>query len=181
MKMKPINDIWCGPIATEYRAGGITTERGLQAALYCAIRAGLPELSIFVEPSLMYNKSGGPRFRPDLVLCECNTIVLIGEIKFVPNWYPEFALDLEKLKEFDTVGRDTEHKLEIDPTTGTFTDTSHQITGETNYAFFVVGRSESKGIDRKSMQPLLDSSFSQRFSLFYGKVDPPDRAVFRVE
>ncbi len=171
MCLEKISKLWEHDIASDYASGKITTERALQAALYSHIRWHCPELQIYVEPGMFYYENGGPSAKPDLVLCSKAKIILVAEIKFMPHWYPRYKDDLAKLKRFASEGTDIGHKLQIDPKTGSFTGKSHRITSKTKYAFFVVGRNDSEGAQRDSMQSLLEpNQFEKNFALFYGRI-----------
>ncbi len=177
-----INKIWCGSIARDYKAGQITTERCLQAALYCAIRSELKEIEVYVEPGLMYYDKGSPRYRPDIVLCNSEQILLIGEIKFMPHWYPEFKPDIKKFAAYAGDGRSKKHELRIDPKTGCYTEDLHQITGTTQYAFFVVGRSDSEAVCSESIRSVIDTDkLNKRVSLYFGTTHPERDPEFGFE
>lgn len=173
--------LWRKEVAANYSDGKITTERALQAVLYMLIRSRLPEVEVFVEPGLMYYDAGSPRFRPDIVLCHGTTIELFCELKFVPHWHPNYYDDLDKLARLSREGTETEHKLRIDPKSGTFGDNvPHEVSRDTQYAFMVIGRADSHAVVRESLRERI-GALDSRFSLFYGRISPPAKPEFGVE
>ncbi len=171
MCLEKISKLWQHDVASDYASGMITTERALQAVLYSHIRRHCPELQIYVEPGMLYYENGVPSAKPDLVLCSKEKIILVAEIKFVPHYYPPYKEDITKLKRFFSEGANIGHKLQIDPRTGTFTGKPYAISSKTKYAFFVVGRNDSEGVHRDSIQRLLQpSDFEKKFALFYGRI-----------
>ena len=111
MELDWLEDAWCTGIASEYRKGCITTERALQAEIFRQIRTISPEVRVFVEPGILYYEGGGPQFRPDLILCNDNTVQLVAEIKFQPHWYPNYVQDINKLASISKSGITTGFKI----------------------------------------------------------------------
>ena len=182
MDVDAIGDLWTTRIAREYCGGRITTERCLQAAIYAEIRASMPELDVYVEPGMMYYEKGGPRFRPDIVLCRTKNIDLLGEIKFMPHWHPDYLGDWEKLITMGTEGRTKNHELKIVPETGEFSGTHHRITDATIYAFFVVGRYDADAVKPEPIKQVLRAKkFKRHCYLFYGRIKPELAPKFGYE
>ena len=76
----------------DYLTGTIAWESDLQASIYRALRIRCPDASVFLEARMLPGES-----RIDLVLCEASVVRLIAEIKFVPQGYPEWKPDIQKL------------------------------------------------------------------------------------
>ncbi|HET6424144.1 MAG TPA: hypothetical protein VFG20_10700 [Planctomycetaceae bacterium] len=84
----------------DYDARRINSERTLQAALWAHLTAILRKDPIrkhqrlFLEP--IFRVEAGTVY-PDLVICNCRTIIGVVEIKYLPRARPKFSKDLKTL------------------------------------------------------------------------------------
>lgn len=172
MDLNKVQSCWHGVIAREYRDGRIINERTLQALLYGQLREAYPELETYIEPGLKYREGGGPRFRPDIVVCSSTAVLMFAEIKFLPHWYPDVSKDLRTLASLD-VERGEEHELRIDPQTGQFMEHAHAVTDATRFALFIVGRGEAEAVDADWVRRHEDArQIADRLAIFYGRISP---------
>lgn len=170
-----IVDIWNDEIAASYRSGRIATERTLQGEIYrrlCESGVG----TVYLEPALAYIERGGPKYRPDLVIGNGESISLIGEIKFLPHWYPDYRKDLHKLA---AIASEVESaNLEITSSTGA-SCSPHRIDPETEYALLFVGKSDSACMDLGNVRrDAANLGIKGNLWIFIGQSDAPVRPHF---
>ena len=73
-----------------------------------------PAASVFLEAGMLAGESGATR-PTDVVLCEDSDVRLIAEIKFVPQGYPEWEQDIQKLNAITQLDKNKGHEFLIDP------------------------------------------------------------------
>ena len=168
MDMEMLTRAWRDSVAQEYMTGEIANERSLQAALYEGLRrAGAKR--VFIEPCLDYYESGGPRYRPDLVIGDAGRVKLIAELKFVPHWYVECDDEVSKFGKISQIetGR---VNLMIQPENGDAAG-EHEIDSETEYALFIVGQKGSPALNLSTLRHAIDEIKHPRsLWLFYGQI-----------
>ena len=88
-------DAWTDTIESDYMAGRINSEHGLQAVYYCKLRKSLPmDRGILVEPSLNIN---GQTVIPDIVITWKGRVVAVIELKYKPKGSPTFIKDVRNM------------------------------------------------------------------------------------
>lgn len=122
-----------------YRRGRINSERTLQAILHAHLSNALPDHLVMCEPMLA--APGGFKVAPDLVLAEGRRIVLVAEIKFKPQAYPEFKEDLNKLSLYG--GNFGPIFLSVEPKTGHFTSDEFIFSDDCVLAFLSISRHDA--------------------------------------
>lgn len=138
-----------------YDQGKVNTECTLHSFLYAKLLDELPDCTVLCEPQLNLNRHG--IFIPDIVVLKDNQIVMVVEIKFVPEGYPVFEMDIAKLQ---TIGLNEEgagHKLLLNPKTGILLESSASISSECILCFAVVGRSDARAVCLEDLQAALAS------------------------
>ena len=167
---------WKETVAAHYRTGTIAWESDLQASIYRALRCICPDASVFLEARMLPDES-----RIDLVLCEDLDIRLIAEIKFVPQGYPEWERDIQKLNEIAQLDRNKGHGFLIDPATGHFSGEKHHVNPDTRYAFIAVGRDDAVAVDLKKIENKFGALGLPLFSLCFGRIRPGADPYFAVQ
>ena len=123
----------------------------------------------------------GRNRRTDLVLCEDLDVRLIAEIKFVPQGYPEWEQDIQKLNAIAQLDKNKGHEFLIDPANGHFSGEECCVKRDTLYAFIAVGRNDSKAVHLKNIEPTLGAHVRPLFSLCFGRIRPGEKPDFGVE
>ena len=119
--------------------------------------------------------------RIDLVLCKARVVRLIAEIKFVPQRYPQWKRDIQKLNAIAQLDKNKGHEFLIDPATGKFSGKKHHVNSDTRYAFIAVGRADSEAVHLKNIEPTLGAHVRPLFSLCFGRIRPGEKPDFGVE
>ena len=171
---------WKETVKEDYLNGTIATERDLQASIYRVLRIKSPAASVFLEAGMLAGESGATR-PTDLVLCEDSDVRLIAEIKFVPQGYPEWEQDIQKLNAIAQLDKNKGHEFLIDPANGHFSGEERCVKRDTLYAFIVVGRNDSKAVHLKNIEPTLGAHVRPLFSLCFGRIRPGEKPDFGVE
>ena len=172
-----LEDAWKKTVKEDYLNGAIATERDLQASIYRALRSRCPDASVFLEAGMLAGESGATR-PTDLVLCEGRVVRLIAEIKFVPQGYPRWGRDIQKLNAIAQLDRYEGHEFVIDPFNGQFSGEKHHVKPDTRYAFIAVGRDNSKAVYLEDIKHALALPL---FSLCFGRIQPGAKPYFDVE
>ena len=119
--------------------------------------------------------------RIDLVLCKARVVRLIAEIKFVPQGYPQWKRDIQKLNAIAQLDKNKGHEFLIDSATGKFSGKKHHVNSDTRYAFIAVGRDDSEAVHLKNIEPTLGAHVRPLFSLCFGRIGPGEKLDFGVE
>ena len=167
---------WKETVAADYLTGTIAWESDLQASIYRALRIRCPDASVFLEARMLPGES-----RIDLVLCEASVVRLIAEIKFVPQGYPEWKPDIQKLNAIAQLDRHEGHEFLIEPANGQFSGEKHYVNPDTRYAFIAVGRADAEAVDLKSIETEFGALGLPLFSLCFGRIRPGAKPYFGVE
>ena len=167
---------WKETVAADYLTGTIAWESDLQASIYRALRIRCPDASVFLEARML---PGEPRI--DLVLCEASVVRLIAEIKFVPQGYPEWKPDIQKLNAIAQLDRHEGHEFLIEPANGQFSGEKHYVNPDTRYAFIAVGRDDAEAVDLKSIETEFGALGLPLFSLCFVRIRPGAKPYFGVE
>ena len=162
-----LEDAWKETVAADYLTGAIAYESDLRASIDRALRIKCPDASVFLEARMLPGES-----RIDLVLCEDSVVRLIAEIKFVPQGYPEWERDIQKLNEIAQLDSCEGHKFKIEPANGQFSGEKHYVNPDTRYAFIAVGRDDADAVDLKSIETELGALVLPLFSLCFGRIRP---------
>ena len=165
-----LEDAWKETVAADYLTGAIAYESDLQASIDWALRSRCPDASVFLEAKML--PGHGRNRRTDLVLCEDLDVRLIAEIKFVPQGYPEWERDIQKLNEIAQLDSCEGHKFKIEPANGQFSGEKHYVNSDTRYAFIAVGRDDADAVDLKSIETELGALVLPLFSLCFGRIRP---------
>jgi hypothetical protein len=158
-------------IRIDYEIGNINSERCMQAAYYYALRsdANKPkDLRIFIEPEINF---GSSRY-PDIVVCENHFIRAIIELKFTPHGYANFEIDLEKLIDFSTK-IESPFPLEIDPSSGRWSDKKYIIFPETWFVFAAICRYDARAVSAPDISTRIPSRSGIKFLHQRGRVGIP--------
>ena len=151
-------------VGETYRSGSMVYERGLQAALYEALRGEFRERRVVVEPR--WGEQPNVQV-PDLVIVSQNYISDIFELKFTPHWQlpiGEIDDDIRKL-----LGYRGEQHVTLDPLTGQWDDEPLPIRADCRRHIVVVARANSPAV--------LPENIPDQLILWYGRihVDPNRR------
>jgi len=121
-------------IGDDYKKGLINSERCLQSALYMRFRNNLisPD-KIFVEPVIDYYENNMPKFKPDLVICKNKEFTALIEIKFSPNWEPNYINDMTKINKILNQDEDKGYYAARKPITGDWEDNDYTFSFNTKY------------------------------------------------
>ena len=119
--------------------------------------------------------------RIDLVLCKARVVRLIAEIKFVPQGYPQWEQDIQKLNAIAQLDKNKGHEFLIDPATGKFSGKKHHVNSDTRYAFIAVGRDDAVAVDLKKIENKFGALGLPLFSLCFGRIGPGEKLDFGVE
>ena len=167
---------WKKTVASHYRTGTIALESDLQASIYRALQSRCPDASVFLEARMLPDES-----RIDLVLCKARVVRLIAEIKFVPQGYPQWKRDIQKLNAIAQLDKNKGHECLIDSATGKFSGKKYHVNSDTRYAFIAVGRDDSKAVHLKNIEPTLGAHVRPLFSLCFGRIRPGEKPDLGVE
>ena len=170
---------WKETVAAHYRTGTIAWESDLQASIYRALQSRCPAASVFLEARMLPGHDRNRR--TDLVLCEDLVVRLIAEIKFVPQDYPQWEQDIQKLNAIAQLDKNKGHEFLIDPANGHFSGEECCVKRDTLYAFIAVGRNDSKAVHLASIKPTLGAHVRPFFSLCFGRIRPGAEPDFGVE
>jgi hypothetical protein len=147
-----LNAAWAKAML-QYDQGKVNSECTLHSYLYSQLLLALPECIILCEPQLNIPRYGV--FVPDIVVLKEDQIVVVMEIKFVPQGYPVFELDIAKMQ---TIGIDedgADHHLLLDPATGKFLTKKSRISKACLLCFAVIGRSDAKAVCADNLKAAL--------------------------
>ena len=171
---------WKETVEAHYLTGTIAWESDLQALIYRALQSRCPDASVFLEARMLPDESK----RIDLVLCKDSDVRLIAEIKFVPQGYPKWERDIQKLNaiaQLAQLDRYEGHRFLIDPANGHFSGEKHHVNPDTRYAFIAVARDDADAVDLESIKPTLGALVRPLFSLCFGRIRPGADPDFGVE
>ena len=130
-------------VRQEYETGAMVVEAGLQAALYCQLRRGLPNDQIVVEPTW---QQGGD-IRHDLVVVSGEgTITDIFELKFVPQGYPCWENDIDRLLYYVGNEQNMMYPVGLNPRDGTW-GRHLPVQGNCRLHFVAVGRHDAVAVN----------------------------------
>ncbi len=136
--------IWEDAISRLYKKGIIHNERQLQGYLFkYLVDATIDKYQIWVEPDVIIDSK---TYKPDMIITESNTnkIVSFIEIKYLPNYYPKYKKDIEKLTLYESAK--STFNLSIDPFTGKYDHIEYSKDNNCLYCFFVVGNKDSEAV-----------------------------------
>ncbi|MDE0193896.1 MAG: hypothetical protein OXQ90_21295 [Gammaproteobacteria bacterium] len=150
IELDQFRGIW-DAVRQEYQKGHIVYERGLQAALYSALRGAFPDKGIVVEPRW-------DNQIPDIVVVESGEITDIFELKFAPHWWPRFKADTKKLLAYKKA--QAEH-VTLCPATGKWACRS-PIRNGCRLHFAVVGQCDAAAVNPRYLP--------DRILLWYGRI-----------
>ncbi len=87
---------------------------------------------------------------PDILIARDRQVVAAIELKFVPHRYPVFEKDVLKLRQYrDHVAP---FALEIDPTTGQFSERKHLFAPDCLLVFAAIGRHDAVAMDTLALE-----------------------------
>ncbi len=155
--MNAFRRVWAR-VRETYESGYMVYERGLQAALYEALRREFSERRVVAEPH--WGEVENQQV-PDLVMVSRNEISDIFELKFSPHWSLRIGSiehDMRKLLEYNG-----EKPVTLDPSTGQF-DQYLQIRADCRRHCVVVTKENSRAV-----QP---EYIPDGIILWYGRVRP---------
>lgn len=138
--MKAYNRVWAR-VRETYESGYILYERGLQAAMYEALRKEFPERRFVVEPHWGEQEH---RTIPDMVIVSRREISDILELKFTPHYrlpLAEVENAIANLLEYEG-----EQHVMLDPLTGHWADPL-PIRGDCRRHLVVVARANAPAVD----------------------------------
>ena len=165
-----LEDAWKETVAADYLTGAIAYESDLRASIDRALRIKCPDASVFLEAKMLPGHDRNRR--TDLVLCKARVVRLIAEIKFVPQGYPQWKRDIQKLNAIAQLDKNKGHEFLIDSATGKFSGKKHHVNPDTRYAFIAVGRDDAAAVDLKSIETELGALVLPLFSLCFGRIRP---------
>ena len=152
--MEALTDIvkaWSEGVASDYASGSVVSERSLQASLYYNLRTLASNITVYVEPKVLY-KGSSPSRIPDLVVSANGQAVAIIEIKFFPWWRPkdkDIAADIDRLNKLKALPSHKKLNLAIDPRTGDFVN-QEKVHDNAIYVFGIVGQDVRSALEQYS-------------------------------
>lgn len=147
-------------VCADYEAGGVNSERTLQACLFRRLHDELPGLTILCEP--LIHVEGFGLAVPDLLVVADVRVIAVVELKFVPHAYPVFEEDIAKLAAFGS--HQGEFPVSIDPDTGEFRKPHLSFAPDCLLVFAVVARHDAKAVDADVLRSqLVDERARSRF------------------
>ena len=125
----------------EYARGLINSEATMQASLYHHLRSMVEGLAIFLEPGLESEdwEDSGKTYKPDMVICQGQTVLAIVELKCSPEDAFASKNDIKKLCAYakhwnnNKTGK-TGQPLDLDPQVGKY----KCAEGAANANFFTI-------------------------------------------
>ena len=167
---------WKETVAADYLTGPLHGKVIFKPRSIGRSEIRCPDASVFLEARML---PGEPRI--DLVLCEASVVRLIAEIKFVPQGYPEWKPDIQKLNAIAQLDRHEGHEFLIEPANGQFSGEKHYVNPDTRYAFIAVGRDDAEAVDLKSIETEFGALGLPLFSLCFVRIRPGAKPYFGVE
>ncbi|CAB3795237.1 hypothetical protein LMG28614_04131 [Paraburkholderia ultramafica] len=94
-------DAWESVIQSEYCTGHINSERSLQGHLFAELlqrmrNANKPSRQIFIEPRIDLGEERRI-VRPDIVICNANSVICVVELKYAPRGKAETEKDMRSI------------------------------------------------------------------------------------
>jgi hypothetical protein len=131
-----------------YSVGRINSERTLQAAMHGSLSEKLSsEYYVLCEPTFVLPDFG--TVKPDILIVRGGYVLSAIELKFVPEYWPRYEDDLEKLKVY---GRSTgSFPLLLEPTTGKYADRDFSFPPHCLLVFGVFGQPDAAAVDSASL------------------------------
>lgn len=158
-----IRRAWDSCIAA-YKNHVIVSEHTLQAAFYRYLCEELKGLKVVCEPRIEARGIGEAReigpYYPDILILDDRAITAAIEIKYVPQGYPVFQDDLEKLRKYATTER--EFPILLDPDTGHSTDKLFPFDPSCLLVFAVIGKHGAEAVDTETLSGVM-GEFRDRF------------------
>ena len=150
--MEALTDIvkaWSEGVAADYESGSVVSERSLQASLYFHVRRLAGNLTVYVEPKVLYEGNSPSRI-PDLVVSNNGQAVAMIEVKFFPWWHPrskDIAADIDRLNQLKSLPSHKRLNLAIDPRTGDFVN-QEEVHNNAIYVFGIVGKDVRSALEQ---------------------------------